>query len=133
MFNFLITTPYQYTYLNILNGSKKNNIKRFENDYWGGSIKELINKVDFKKNKKIRISTCGVSPSIPKYYLREKGFINFEINKFENSDYIIITNRTTINDKNNKLMNCFDKHNGEEIFNVSRNGVILSSFRKAIK
>ena len=41
--------------------------------------------------------------------------------------------RTTINDKNNKLMNCFDKHNGEEIFNVSRNGVILSSFRKAIK
>ena len=133
VFNFIITTPYQYTYLNILNGSKKNNIKRFENDYWGGSIKELINKVDFKKNKKIRISTCGVSPSIPKYYLREKGFINFEINKFENSDYIIITNRTTINEKNNKLMNCFDKHNGEEIFNVSRNGVILSSFRKAIK
>ena len=74
-----------------------------------------------------------VFSNIPKYYLKEKGFTNFEINRFENSDYIIITNRATINEKNNKLLNCFDKHNGEEIFNVSRNGVVLSSFRKVNK
>ncbi len=129
LFNFLKITPYQYTYLNSLAGSKKNYIKKFENDYWGGSIKELINKVEFEKNKKIRLSTCGVSASIPKYYLKKKGFINFEINKLENSDYIIITNRATI-DKDNKLLNCFEKHDGKEIFNVSRNGVVLSSFRK---
>ena len=133
LFNFLIITPYQYTYLNSLNGSKKNNIKKFENDYWGASIKELINKVDFEKNKKIRLSTCGVSSNIPKYYLKKKGFINFEINKLENADFIIMTNRATINEKNNKLLNCFDKHTGEEIFNVSRNGVTLSSFRKVNK
>ncbi len=133
LFNFLIITPYQYTYLNILNGSKENNIKRFENDYWGGSIKELINKIDFNKNKKIIISVCGVSADVPKYYLRKRGFTNFEINRIENSDFIIVTNRATINEKKNKLLNCFDKHNGEEIFNVSRNGVILSSFRKINK
>ena len=133
LYNFLIITPYQYTYLNSLNGSKKNYVKKFENDYWGASIKELINKVDFKKNKKIRLSTCGVSPNIPKYYLKKKGFNNFEINKSENSDFIILTNRATINEKNNKLLNCFDKHTGEEIFNVSRNGVTLSSFRKMKK
>ena len=133
LINFLIITPYQYTYLNSLNGNKKNYTKKFENDYWGASIKELINKVDFNKNKKIRLSTCGVNSNIPKYYLKEKGFTNFEINRFENSDYIIITNRATINEKNNKLLNCFDKHNGEEIFNVSRNGVVLSSFRKVNK
>ncbi len=130
LFNFLTITPYQYTYLNSLNGSKKNNIKKFENDYWGASVKELIAQIDFEKNKKIKLSTCGVSSSIPKYYLKKNGFINFEINKLENSDFIIITNRATINEKNNKLLNCFDKHNGQEIFNVSRNGVILSSFRR---
>ena len=129
IYNFLIITPYQYTYLNILNGSKKNNIKKFENDYWGASIKELINNIDFAKNKKLRITSCGVSPSF-KYYLKKNGFINVEINRFENSDYVIVTNRATLNEKNNELLNCFDKHNGEEIFNVSRNGVVLSSFRK---
>ena len=93
-------------------------------------MKELIAQIYFEKNKKIKLSTCGVSSSIPKYYLKKNGFINFEINKLENSDFIIITNRATINEKNNKLLNCFDKHNGQEIFNVSRNGVILSSFRR---
>ena len=132
LFNFLAITPYQYTYLNILNGSKKNNIKKFENDYWGGSIKELVNKIDFNKNKKIKVSTCGVSTNVPKYYLKKRGFTNFEISRYENSDYIIITNRATVNDKNNKLLNCFDKYDGEEIFFVSRNGVTLSSFRKTI-
>ena len=70
---------------------------------------------------------------MPKYYLNKNGFNNFEISRFENSDYIIITNRATINEKNNKLLNCFDKHNGQEIFYVSRNGVTLSSFRKTNK
>ena len=133
VFNFLYLTPYQYTYLNIFNGSKKNNIKKFENDYWGASIKELVNKIDFDKNKKMKISTCGVSHHVPKYYLKKREFTNFEISGYENSDYIIITNRATINLKNKKLLNCFDKHDGEEIFYVSRNGVILSSFRKTSK
>ena len=133
VFNFLSITPYQYTYLNILNGSKKNNIKKFENDYWGASVKELVNKIDFDKNKKMKISTCGVSHEMPKYYLKKREFTNFEISGYENSDYIIITNRATMNLKNKKLLNCFDKHDGEEMFNVSRNGVILSSFRKTNK
>ena len=131
LFNFLIITPYQYTYLNIFAGSKKNNYTKFENDYWGGSIKELINKINFDKNKKIKLSTCGVNSSVPKYYLKKYGFTNFEINKIDNSDYIIMTNRA-VNDEYNKnnLTTCFDKHKGEEIFYVKRNGLTLSSLRK---
>ena len=30
----------------------KKNTKKFENDYWGASIKELINKVDSIRTKK---------------------------------------------------------------------------------
>ena len=81
----------------------------------------------------MKIATCGVSHYVPKYYLKKREFTNFEISGYENSDYIIITNRATINLKNKKLLNCFDKHDGEEIFYVSRNGVILSSFRKTSK
>ena len=35
-------------------------------------MKELINKVDFEKNKKIKLSTCGVNSNIPKYYLKKR-------------------------------------------------------------
>ena len=41
-----------------------------------------------------------------------------------------MTNRV-INDENNlKITNCFDKFNGVEIFNITRNGLILSAIRK---
>mgnify|MGYP000117600327 CR=1 FL=1 len=55
----------------ILKILKKNNIKKFENDYWGASLKELVNKIDFEKNKKMKIATCGVSHYVPKYYLKK--------------------------------------------------------------
>ena len=48
MFNFFSITPYQYTYLNFFNGQKDIRYKKFENDYWGTSMKELINRADFK-------------------------------------------------------------------------------------
>ena len=40
LFKFFSLTPYHYTYLNIFNGKFSNASKRFENDYWGVSIKE---------------------------------------------------------------------------------------------
>ena len=48
MFNFFSITPYQYTYLNLFNGQKEIRYKKFENDYWGTSIKELIDNSNFK-------------------------------------------------------------------------------------
>ena len=42
--NFFGYTPYQYTYLNIFNGKSDKKSSKFENDYWGVSIKELVEK-----------------------------------------------------------------------------------------
>ena len=131
MFNFFMMTPYQYTYLNSLNGKKVNHYKRFENDYWGGSIKELVKKIDLNKNEKITLAFCGISKATPKFYLKKNGFTNFKIGNREDSEYIIMTNRSTV-DKNNNLTNCFDKFAGDDIYEVSRNGVKLSVIRKLI-
>ena len=103
--------------------------KKFENDYWGGSVKELIRKIDLPKNTDFKFAVCGVSKAAPKFYLKKFGYTNFSMGNENNSEYIIMTNRTTI-DKNNRLTNCFNKFSGENIFKVSRNNVDLSVIKK---
>ena len=130
-FNFFTITPYQYTYLNILNGKKENNYKKFENDYWGGSIKELINNLDLPKNSKLKISTCGVSQAVPKYYLKKNGYKNYKVGHYKESDFIIMTNRVILKEEGKReLINCFEKFKGENLYKVSRNGAVLSVIRK---
>lgn len=130
LFNFFSITPYQYTYLNLLNGSNEHRYKKFENDYWGTSIKELIKYSDFKKDKTILIATCGINPEISKNYVKKKGYLNFKFIKDINADYIIMTNRTTIDNEGKQITNCFDKFKGDDIFKVERNGLLLSTIRK---
>ena len=45
LFNFFALTPYQYVYLNLIAGEYSENSKKFENDYWGISTKELMSKM----------------------------------------------------------------------------------------
>jgi len=134
LFNFFLITPYQYTYLNILNGKIENRYKRFENDYWGSSIKELVNKVNFDKKSTISFTTCGIPKGIAKYYLKKRGYSNFKFRNSKDSSYIVMTNRVTFDDKNiyksENLTNCFDKFKGNDAFKVSRKGMILSVVRK---
>ncbi len=134
LFNFFLITPYQYTYLNILNGKIENRYKRFENDYWGSSIKELVNKVNFNKKSRISFATCGISQGVAKYYLKKRGYSNFRFGNSKDSNYIIMTNRVTLDDENiyksENLTNCFDKFKGEDVFIVTRNGMLLSVIRK---
>ena len=132
IFQFFSITPYQYTYLNSLNGKSENRYKKFENDYWGASIKELIGNIKFNKNKNLSISFCGVSPDIVEHYLINAGFYNYNFEPMDKAEYIILANRVvTKSDLNNKkLTNCFDKHPGENIFYVKRNNLILSTIRK---
>ncbi len=129
-FNFIITTPYQYTYLNIFNGNKVNHYNKFENDYWGGSIKELIKKMNLPKNKQFNFAICGVSKAVPKFYLKKFGYSNFSMGNSSNSEFIIMTNRATPSNDPGKLTNCFNKFRGKNIYKVSRNGVDLSIVRK---
>jgi hypothetical protein len=134
LFNFFILTPYQYTYLNIFNGEAKNRYKKFENDYWGSSIKELIKKVNLDKKTKITLATCGITENVAKYYLRKNGYSNFKFGNSNNSSYIIMTNRVTLDKENiwesENLISCFDKYKGENTFSVIRNGMLLSVIRK---
>ena len=134
LFNFFLLTPYQYTYLNVLNGKIENRYKKFENDYWGSSIRELVKKVDLDKKSTITFSTCGITKNVAEYYLKKNGYSNFKFGNAKNSSYIIMTNRVTLNEENiwktENLINCFDKFKGEDSFSVTRNGMILSVIRK---
>ena len=133
-YNFFTITPYQYTYLNALNGNPENRHQRFENDYWGASIKELIKYTNFENSKNFKIATCGVNYTIVKNYLKQKGIF---INKFfspKESDYLIMTNRVMFAGEkaeySRNLTNCFDKYEGNDLSKVTRNGLILSVIRK---
>ena len=127
-------TPYHYTYLNILNGKPENYSQKFENDYWGSSIKELIYKTNLNKNSKIVFSSCGIADFYAKFYLKRAGFSNFSFEDLENSEFIIMTNRTTFIKENinvsENVTNCFKKFEGPDITQVKRNGVVLSVIRK---
>jgi len=130
LYNFFTITPYHYAYSNILAGKKENNINKFENDYWGSSIKELINNSKFDKNKIIKISSCGLNPKIVKKYFLKKGYSNIEMVHPHESEYIIMTNRTALDKKTEKISNCFNIFKGENIFEVRRNNLLLSTIRK---
>ena len=134
LINFITITPYHYTYLNIFNGESKSRYKNFENDYWGVSIKELIKNANFGDKKVLKISTCGINPKVAKKYLYEKGFSNNKFVAPKESGYLIMTNRAAAAEEKSeyskKITNCFDKYTGEDIFSVSRNGLVLSVIRK---
>ena len=133
LFNFFVITPYQYTYLNFFNGKVENRYKKFENDYWGASIAELIKKTELTHSSIIKISTCGVSIPAVKQYFKNKGYSNIDFVSSDEADYIIMTNRVTFYDlkaENFQLTTCFEKFKGNDVYNVKRNGLILSTIRK---
>lgn len=136
LFSFFSMTPYQYTYLNLFIGDKKHAYQKFENDYWGSSLKELIKRVNFEDDKIVSIATCGVNSQIVKKYLKRKKNINFKLVHPDQADFIIMTNRVILlNDNINnskKLTNCFDKFPGDNFSAVKRNGLILSVIRRII-
>jgi len=130
-------TPYHYVYLNKFNGNFSEASKRFENDYWGVSIKELVYKIEkdkiLKKNKNYKIAFCGINYDIGSYYLGKISDLTFiKTSKDEVYDYIIMTNRHNgkDDDKKSEVKTCFDSYKGKDILSVKRNGLILSTIRK---
>ena len=137
MYDFFKITPYQYVYLNSLNGKKEFRYKKFENDYWGVSLKELIKNSNLNFDEKIYISTCGINEFSAKKYFKEKGHRNLRFVKIEKADYIIMTNRATHKESEiksvNNIINCFDRYLGKNIYSVKRDKQILSVIRKIEK
>ena len=144
---FFSLTPYQYTYLNIFNGDFSKSHKKFENDYWAVSIKELVKQIPNNKNllnnSELRLTFCGVSDDNVKFYLKKIENFKFQQVNWINEeyDYIIMTNRVifpdngaekTNEEKLNILETCFDRFKGTDVITVKRNGLILSTLRKKI-
>ena len=120
LFNFFSLTPYQYTYLNIINGNFSDASKRFENDYWGASLKELASKIEmsdhFNSNNYFKIAYCGVNNDTINYYLKSiENFRYIETPNDKDYDYIIMTNRLneTNDDKKIDVKTCFDLYKGK--------------------
>ena len=135
LFNFFKLTPYQYTYLNFLSGDSKNHVKKFENDYWGASVKELIKNMNLDKNVRFTYTVCGFNRGVVDTYLKEQGYHNASMVSYENAEFIIMINRAVLkkdkklyNSKN--VTNCYAKHPGKDISEVKRNNVALSILRK---
>ena len=142
LYIFVSLTPYHYTYLNKFNGDFANAHKKFENDYWAVSTKELILKISdatnlFPKNKKIKITFCGAPKSIVKSDLNNIKNLRYEENNLYNNDfeYVIMTNRVVGEKEDSILKNvktCFEKFEGEDLISVVRNGLMLSTLRKRV-
>ena len=73
---FLRINPYQYSYVNSFLTNDKTLENKFENDYWGISLKEMVNKINKYKeidfSQKKLVGLCG-------YY--HKNFL-IELNKY---------------------------------------------------
>ena len=89
---------YHYTFLNFLSGEKESRYKKFENDYWSVSLKELIQNSNLP-GKKINFFSCGVNPSVVKNYMKQK-YKNVVYTDLKEASYIIMTNRTLFSEKN---------------------------------
>ena len=139
---FILLTPYQYTYLNLFIGNFSNAHKKFENDYWAISIRELIKKIPretnlISDNTKIKITFCGAPDSLVKKELKKLKDLKFEQQNMyaKDFDYVIMTNRVLEDREDNILANvttCFEKFKGEDLITVERNGLMLSTLRKKL-
>ncbi len=129
MIKFLMITPYQYSYLNLFNDFflKKDS---FENDYWGSSSKELINKFSKKidNNKTLRIATCGINHINVKYYLKKNNINNFNfVDLNDEFDYAILINRAISDDKIIQKQTCYSKFFEKKVFiSVKKSFIDLS-------
>ena len=95
--------------------------------------------LDLNKDRSIIFSVCGINYVVAEYYLKKRGYTNFKFDSAENAEYIIMTNRVTLNNteldhentwKSENLINCLNKFDGEDVFKVTRNGQVFSVIRK---
>jgi len=135
--NFFKINPYQYTYINSFNGKFSNNVKKFENDYWGLSIKELIkkfeNNYEIDINKQYNFAFCGINNDIATYYLDKIDKLSYtKVHNNENYDFIIMTNLNNGNrlTKPINVKSCYEDFLGTDLYSVKRLGLKLSILRE---
>ena len=130
---FINLTPYHYVYLNIFNEKTYGDNIKFENDYLGVSLKELIKNLDYMNKKSTKLTLCGVSPTNVKYYLKKNNLTKVRtVTLNEKPDYILMTNRVWWNGEKDlgSIKTCFQKYPGEDLSYVKRGSLVLSTVRK---
>ena len=140
IFIFVSLAPYQYVYLNRFIGNFSESHKKFENDYWAISTKELVKKISndkslFDENKRIKITFCGAPHSLVKKDLQKIKKLKYDEGDINSSefDYVIMTNRVVFKENTNfakDVTTCYDKFKGKDIVVVKRNNLVLSTLRK---
>ena len=127
LYVFALLTPYQYTYLNKFNGKFEKAHNKYENDYWGVSLKELIKKIPEEtkitlNNEKNKIIFCGYTPFLGKKELKKIKNLKFELKSIyekNDYDYVIMTNRIIEEKDINtlpKIKTCFQKFKGDRSY-----------------
>ncbi len=136
---FFILTPYQYSYINFLNGKYSENIHKFENDYWGISLKELILDINKKKlflnerDKIYKVAFCGLNEKVAQYYLNKLDNFKYRtVDTNKDYDFIVFINRNTgtANQSIDDVSTCYKKFFKEQLLTVDRNNLSLSFISK---
>jgi len=136
LYSFSVLTPYQYIYANSFAGKFSSLNDKFENDYWGVSLKELTSKIKFNeeinKKKQIKFTVCGPPAASVKHNLNKlEKKINYKIVRFEEGpDYVILTNRTVKSLKKDIIHTCFKEFTGQNIVEVKRRNLVISAIKR---
>ena len=136
VFIFFSITPYHYTYLNFFNKFTSNKFSKFEGDYWNVSIKELVKKIDFSKDEKFDLVTCGINRDILKKYLsfyHKENLKKINFVDFKDAKYVLMAERVVDDPGNNRkalsVDTCFNKYSGFNFAAVTRSGRDISIIR----
>lgn len=133
---FFSYTPYQYTYLNYFSGPMSTKNEKFENDYWGTSLKELLKKVknEFEpKNEIIKVYMCAIPGWIVKAELKKNNINFIRLTDVQDANYVLLTNRTIVNYNSDKHILLCKDYIKKEIISVNRLGHKLSVFAEIKK
>lgn len=112
-------------------GPSKNKNQKFVGDYWGTTLNELIKQIkkdqNFNLNKRYNIYLCGVPGHIVKDAFKKNNINNLYLRTFNQSDYIILTNRLILLENTNEIKMCLD-YLSDHLTTVQRNGHTLAIF-----
>ncbi len=136
LFTFFKLTPYHYAFINNLNGKYENNLNKYDVDYWGTSLKELVinSKKEklFSNNKRYFFSSCGLNQKILEFYLDKYTDIEYSfVSNNETYDYIFFINRIDDSLLDLELIDtCYNNFFKKEVLSVKRNNLSFAFISK---
>ena len=132
LLTFFKLTPYHYAFVNNLNGKYENNLNKYDVDYWGTSLKELVinskKEKIFTDNRRYSFSSCGLNQNILEFYLDKYTDINYSfVSNNENYDFIFFINRLDDSSLDlNSIDTCYNNFFKNEVLSVKRNNLSLA-------